>query len=145
MKALLTNRYVLSVAAVVLTYFLLEIVQINHFLRTVLRGENYYRYYVLYLATLLILVLLYSAKFKSHQSAWRSVFVGLGGGYLAGLVASVILAFWMGGGLERITNSTRDLEGVLVLLGGPFIYMSWLYGALVMLSVHFGARQWRGI
>jgi hypothetical protein len=139
---MLKNRYVLCLVSMVAVYLLLELIQVNHFLRTVLRGHNYYYYYLLYMPALFVFIILYAARSTSFQSLWRLLAFGAGAGYIAGLFAQVFMAFSMGDGAKRIANSTRDIDDILIGLAAPLLYMSWLYGVLVVLGIRFAKRRW---
>jgi hypothetical protein len=62
------------------------------------------------------------------SSAWRGAIAG----YLAGLVAYVVLALIIPDGASKLINTFgRPLEALALVLASPIFLGGWLYGALV--------------
>lgn len=138
---LLRNRYVSSAAGIAITYILFSILQANHFIGTVLRGDQYYSYYLMFTPTLYAFFCLYVIQSHSFEKIGRSLVFGVVSGYVAGLAAYVVVVFSMGGGFARITNGGRNIENFLVMLLAPLFYLSWIYGALSALSVYLMRKR----
>lgn len=136
MDSLLRNRYILCGVGIAITYLVFAILQLNHFVSTLLRGDQYYSYYLTYVPALFALFCLYIARGRSFEKLGWSLVFGVVAGYVAGLAAYVFVTFSMGDGLARLANSARNLESFLVMLSAPFLYLSWAYGALAALSVY---------
>jgi len=136
LNLLLRNRYILVGAGIAITYVLFSILQVNHFVGTLLRGDQYYSYYLMYMPTLFAFFCLYVMRAHSFEKLGWSLVFGVTAGYVAGLAAYVVVVFSMGDGFARITNSARYLESFLIMLLAPFLYLSWVYGALAALNVY---------
>lgn len=136
MNIMLKNRYAICAVGIAIVYVIFEVIQVNHFLSTILRGDNYYRYNVLYLPALFVVFCLYSARAGSFERLGWSLLFGCVAGYIVGLFASVFMAFLMGDGATRIANSIRDMKYILAVLVAPALYMSWLYGGLLALFIY---------
>lgn len=136
MNSLLGNRYILCGAGIAITYILFAILQVNHFVGTLLRGDQYYSYYLMYVLALFGFYSLYMVRGRSFEKLGWSLAFGIVAGYLAGLVGYFFVAFSMGDGFTRIANGARDLESFLIMLSAPFLYLSWVFGALAALSIY---------
>jgi hypothetical protein len=141
MSSLLRSRYVLCGAGIAIAYVVFAIFQANHFVSTLLRGDQYYNYYLMYVPTLFALFCLYVARTRSFEKLGWSLVFGVVAGYVAGLAAYIVVVFSMGDGLARIANSARDLKSFLIMLSAPLLYLSWAYGALAALSIYLIKRR----
>lgn len=130
LSLLLRNRYGLSGVGVAISYVVFAIFQANHFVSTLLRGEQYYYYYLVYVPTLFALFCLYFMRASAFDKIGWSLVFGAVAGYVAGFAAYIILVIAMGNGLARIANSVKDIDGFLILFSAPLVYLSWVYGAL---------------
>lgn len=136
MDSLLRNRYVLCGVGIAITYVVFAILQANHFVSTLLRGDQYYSYYSMYVPALFALFCLYIVRARSFEKLGWSLVFGIVAGYVAGLAAYFFVVFSMGDGLVRIANSATNQEHFLIMLSAPFLYLSWAYGGLAALSVY---------
>jgi len=143
--SLLRNRYVVCAVGTAVTYVLFALLQVNHFVATLLRGDQYYRYYLTFVPVLFVLFCIYATRFSSFQKLAWSLGFGAVAGYVAGLAAYILVVFSMGDGLARIANSAGDIQGLGVMLAAPFLYLSWAYGAFAALSVYLIRRQLRSL
>jgi hypothetical protein len=141
MNSLLRNRYILCAAGIAIAYVVFAIFQANRFVSNLLRGDQYYSYYLAYVPALFALFCLYATRAGSFERLGWSLVAGVVAGYVAGLAAYVVVVFSMGDGLARMANSARDLKSFLIMLSAPLLYLSWAYGALAALSVYLIKRR----
>jgi hypothetical protein len=136
MNLLFAKSYVLVGVGVGIAYAVFSILQINHFVGTLLRGDQYCFYYLIYLPTLLFFFCLYIARIQSFSNwKWLLIF-GTITGHISGIIAYFAVIFFMGDGFVRIANSASDLEHFLYMLLVPFVYLGWAYGATTALSIY---------
>lgn len=136
MTSVLRNRYLLCTVGIATSYLLFEILRVNHFIGTLLRGEQYYHYYLMYVPVLLVLFFLYTMRRRSFESLGWSLVFGIVAGYIAGLIAYFFVVLTMGDGFARVANNARDFEHFLAMISAPLLYLSWIYGAFSAAGVY---------
>jgi hypothetical protein len=144
-KLLTKNRFILSGVALIVTFTLFGILQLNHFLNTILQGY-YYVYYQLMFLPLMLFAFQYYLKrhMASPKKPYRVIIFGIIAGYISSLLATDLELIFIPYGWERFLNSFRTFNDLLIRFFAPILYLSWLFGglmgAIVVLLLKFSAR-----
>lgn len=140
-SSVMRSRYLVCGLGIAAIYIVFAVLQANHFVNTLLRGEQYYVYYLAYVSGLYVILCLYWSSLKLFAHVGWSLAFGAVAGYAAGFIAYFAVVFSMGHGFSRIANSATDLQRFLTMLFAPFIYLSWAFGALTALVVYLVKKR----
>jgi len=135
------SRYVVYGLAIGATYVVFALFQVNHFVSTILRGDQHYAYYLTYIPALYLIFCLYGMRRNAFIKFGWSLWFGVIAGYVAGLFAYFAVTFSMGNGFSRIANTVNNVAEAFGVLTLPAIFLSWAYGALAAALVVYLFRR----
>jgi hypothetical protein len=126
----------LIVSVVLLTYALTIPMQIDHYMRAILRG-HYVLYYSIFMPVFVLTACCSVWLFRRLLSAsWQAIVVLVLLGYLSSLVAFFFLPSQMP---FRQIFSFRGINGIFFL--SPLISLSWVYGLSVSFAIWIATRR----
>jgi hypothetical protein len=121
-----------------------ELLDLDRFLRTWIQGRAFWVYIASYLVVLGIALSVSVLVVPQIQklSTWWMLILGVGIGFLDGLLAILLNPLLLGKGLTPSWNAWRDPVRFLIAGG---LSMGWVYGAIVVLASQSLANRsyWR--
>lgn len=146
LKYIASNRFILSGVALIITFALFGILQLNHFLNTIMQGY-YYVYYQLMFLPLMFLAFQYYLKrhTASPKKSYRVIIFGIIAGYISSLLASHLELIFIPYGWQRFLNSMKTVADWDMKFFMPILSLSWLFGglmgAIIVLLLKFSTKQ----
>lgn len=132
LKYLTGNRFILSGAALIITFALFGISQLNHFLNTILQGYYYLYYQVVFLPLMFFAFQYYLKRnIVLPKKSYKIIIFGVIAGYISSLLAANLELFFIPYGWHRFLNSLKTIDDFQMELFMPILSLSWLFGGLM--------------
>lgn len=133
LKLLAGNRFILSGVALIITFALFGILQLNHFLNTIMQGYYYVYYQLMFLPLMFLAFQYYLKKYiVAPKKSYRIIIFGIIAGYVSSLLASDLELIFIPYGWQRFLNNIpTTIDDLTWRLFTPILSLSWLFGGLM--------------
>lgn len=120
---------VIRLSILIFCYFFLQVLTINHFLYSLLKGR-YLSYQIAFYVALIIASIIVSPPWNVSRGKWQALLLMCIAGYLSSSIAFIIEAF-VAYGFQGF-QSPRFVQSMLL---SPFFSLGWMIGGFVGLMI----------
>jgi|GEM_PF-4385532 len=142
-RLLLNNRFILSGTALIITFAIFSICQLNYFIYTFQKGNYYLSYQTVFLPLMFLVFQYYIKRQLASHGTWYAIIIfGILSGYISGLIAAKFNIIFVPYGWRIFLNSIT-VDHCLFQFFPPLLFLSWLFGGLMGYVVYI-LRKWAG-